>query len=874
MDFMLSIRLTLGLCALSAFAAEAPKLRLPDDVRPVKYAADLTLIPGDKTFAGAIDIDVTLAKPASLIWLNATDLTIQQATIAFQPATIEPGDGDFTGLRAAKILAPGPARIHIVYQGKISEKSSAGIFQGLDGKQPYLFTQFETTDARRAFPCFDQPDFKTPWQITVHIPKEHAAVSNTSPASETGEPNGMKKVVFAPTRPLPSYLVAIAVGPFDFVDAGRAGKNRIPVRIVTPKGKAAQAKYAAEVTATIVDRLESYFGVPFPFEKCDNVAIPLTFGFGAMENAAMVTYAQNLILSDPAIDTEQRQRTYAGVAAHELAHQWFGDLVTLAWWDDTWLNEAFATWTSAKILAEWKPEWRSRLSDLNGKFGAMEADSLVAARQIRQPIRTKDDISNAFDGITYQKGASVIRMFESWVGERKFQAGVTAYLKHYSYKNARAGDFLDSIAATGQPELTRAFSTYLEQPGFPVISVTLNCSAAPALSLAQKRFLPTGSAGNAGQVWQTPVCVRYLTARGDQKECFLLDKPAAEFRLTHATACPANLSANASAAGNYITRYDSTLLAKLLAGDYLNAAERMTLLNDLTSLLSAGAIPQADVLAAAAAYAKAPERQIVGLAQGVVAETRHFLPANLLPNYARFVQTTFGARAEQLGWSAKPGEDSDTALQRASIVPFVASQGDSTALRDQARSLAAGWLKTRQGIDANMVGPVLATAAQFGDRALFDTMTAELKKTTDRQQRARILGAMGSFRDPAIARASLDMLIHSDIDIRESLALIFGPLGQPETEKLPFEFVRANYDDLLKHLPSGGGMDAGAFLPFVGGSACDAASRQEFVAFFEERAPKFTGGKHNYDQVLESIRLCEAQKSARAPDIATFFAKQ
>jgi alanyl aminopeptidase len=368
--------------------------------------------------------------------------------------------------------------------------------------------------------------------------------------------------------------------------------------------------------------------------------------------------------------------------------------------------------------------------------------------------------------------------------------------------------------------------------------------------------------------------VRYQTARGDQKECFLLDKAAADFKLTRATSCPANLSANADAAGNYITRYDSALLAKLLAGDYLNAAERMTLLNDLNSLLNAGEIPQADVLTAAAAFAKAPERQIVALAQGPMGATRRFLPANLLPNYARFVQQTFGARAEQLGWTAKPGEDTDTALLRAAIVPFVASQGEGAVLRDQARRFADEWLKTRQGINPNMVGPVLATAAQFGDRALFDTMTAELGKTTDRQQRGRILGALGSFRDPAIARSALDMLIHSDIDIRESLTLIFGPLGQPETEKLPFEFVKANYDELLKRLPIGGGVEAGAYLPFVGGTACDEASRQEFVAFFEERAKKFTGGPHNYDQALESIRLCEAQKTARAADIAAFFAKQ
>jgi alanyl aminopeptidase len=867
-------RLAVAFCAFSAFAAEAPKLRLPDDIRPIRYAADLTLVPGEKTFSGTIDIDIELAKPSPLIWLNATELTIQQATVGSQAAVVEPGNDDFVGLRPNKILAPGPAHIHIAYQGKISEKSSAGIFQGLDGKEPYLFTQFESIDARRAFPCFDQPDLKAPWQITLHVRKEHSAISNTSPVSETDEANGMKKVVFAPTRPLSSYLIAVAVGPFDFVDAGKAGTHHIPVRIVTPKGKASQAKYAAAVTATLIDRLESYFGIPFPFDKCDNVAIPLTFGFGAMENAALVTYAQNLILADPAIDTEQRQRTYASVAAHELAHQWFGDLVTLAWWDDTWLNEAFATWTSAKIVAEWKPEWHSRLGDLNGKFGAMAEDSLVAARKIRQPIESKDDISNAFDGITYQKGASVIRMFESWVGEKKFQTGVTAYLKRYSYKNARVSDFLDAIAATGQPQLTRAFSTYLEQPGFPLISVKLNCSAAPALSLTQKRYLPIGSAGNASQTWQTPVCVRYESAKGDQKECFLMDKPAAEFRLTHATSCPANLSANADAAGNYITRYDSALLSKLLDGQYLNAAERMTTLNDLTSLLNAGEIRQGEVLTAAAVFAKAPERQIVGLAQGAIGETRRFLPAGLLPNYARFVQKTFGARANQLGWAAKAGEDSDTALQRATLVPFVATRGDDPSLRDEAIRLAAEWLKTRKGIDANMVNPVLTTAAQFGDRALFDTMTAELKKTTDRQQRGRILGAMGSFRDPAIARAGMDMVIHSDIDARESLSLLLGPLGQRETDKLPFEFIRANYDELLKHLPTGGGFDAGAILPYVGGSGCDAAARQEFVGFFEERAKKFTGGAHAYDQVLESIRLCEAQKSARAGDVAAFFEKQ
>jgi alanyl aminopeptidase len=375
-------------------------------------------------------------------------------------------------------------------------------------------------------------------------------------------------------------------------------------------------------------------------------------------------------------------------------------------------------------------------------------------------------------------------------------------------------------------------------------------------------------------VWQTPVCVRYPTASGDRKECFLLSQPAAEFKLPDAAACPASLVANADAAGNYITRYDSALLSKLLAGNYLKPGERMTLLNDLTALLNAGEIPQADVLAAAAASAQAPERQIVGLAQIAVAGPRRWLPTELVPNYARFVQKTFGERARRLGWSAKPGENADSAFLRADLVPFVAVQGNDAALRDEARRLAAEWLKSRKGVDANMVNPVLTTAAMFGDRALFDTMTAELAKTTDRQQRGRIIGAMGSFRDPAIARAGMDLLLHSEIDVREALPLLVRPLGARETQKLPFEFVKANYDELVKHLPIGGGLDARSMLPFVGGSACDEPSRLEFVAFFEQRVKEYTGGPHNYDQALESIRLCEAQKATRSADIAAFFAKQ
>lgn len=872
---MRTLALAFFACSFCLLAADAPKLRLGADIRPTRYAADLTAVPGTATFSGVIDIDIALAKPASLVWLNATDLSIEQVTVNSQPAAVESAGGDFIALRLPAALPAGPAKIHIVYQGKISANSIAGIFPGEDAGTPYLFTQFEALDARRTFPCFDQPDFKTPWQLTLHIRQADKAFSNTPQLSETGEPNGMKRVVFAETKPLPTYLVAFAIGPFDVVDAGNAGRNHVPVRIVTPRGKAAQARYAAQVTATIIDRLEDYFGVPYPYEKLDEVAIPLTFGFGAMENAGLVTYGQTILLADPATDSINRQRTYASVAAHELAHQWSGDLVTTAWWNDIWLNEAFATWMSSKILAEWQPDWNTRLTDLETKFGAMASDSLVTARQIRQPIEAKDDVANAFDDITYEKGAAVIRMFEVWTGERQFRAGVTAYFKRYAYRNATADDFLDSIATAGKPQLTAAFKTFLDQPGIPEISVELKCAGQPRVAIGQKRYFPLGSTGAQGAQWQVPVCVRYEAADSSATECFLLDKPSAEFPLKNASSCPAEISANANATGYYITSYRGGLLEKLFGekSDWLNAAERVTLLHDLKTLAGSGDAKESAALAAARTFANSPERQLAAESREIVGGARVLVPPALLPNYAAFIRKTFGARAADLGWSTKPDDDADTRLMRASLVPFVAREGDDPALQAEARRMALGWLDSRKGIDPDMLRVTLSTAAFAGGQDLFDRLLAELKKTQDRGERRAIIAALGSFRDPKIVQQALALLLAPQLDVRETFGLMLSGLANPQTQSLPFEFLKAHYDEVLKRLPRGGDFDAAASLPFVGGPFCDEPSRRAFVEFFQDRVGGFLGGPRNYAQVLEGIRLCEAQRAAQSEDVAQFFAR-
>ena len=374
---------TLLLAAISCYAAtapEPPKLRLSTDVVPTHYFVDLTVVPDQDLFQGKVDIDIRLQKSQSLIWLNATKLNIKSAS--FQVAgtrtegTVVPGDDNFAGISFAQELS-GTGTLHLVFEGRVSRNSSAGLFQLKDGDQWYVYSQFEPTDARRAFPSFDEPSFKVPWQMTLHVRQGDMALSNTPMISEAPEGGGMKVVRFAETKPLPSYLIALAVGPFDAVSAGKVGKT--PLRIITPKGRGAEAKFAAESIPQLLKLLEKYFGTPYPYEKLDSVVMPIS-NF-AMENVGLITYGQSLLLSKPENDSIGRQRICAVVTAHEMAHQWFGDLVTTSWWNDIWLNEAFATWMENKIVGEWRPDWKMDVAEVDARLGAMGLDSLVSSRQ-------------------------------------------------------------------------------------------------------------------------------------------------------------------------------------------------------------------------------------------------------------------------------------------------------------------------------------------------------------------------------------------------------------------------------------------------------------------------------------------------------------
>jgi alanyl aminopeptidase len=880
----LPFALILSLCSFVYAADTPPKTRLAEvqNVQPVDYTVDLTLDPAKTTFTGAIVIRLDVREPLQTLWLNQEKIHIGSAVLSAQGIerlgqTI-PGGDDFVGLRFPNPIPAGSALVTIRYTGEVVANNSSGVFHQQENGDWYLFTQFEPTDARAAFPCFDEPSYKTPWQLTLHVPASSTAISNTPVLSENAV-GAMRTYVFDQTRPLPSYLVAFAVGPFEYVDAGVAGHNRVPVRIVVPKGEAYQAKYAAEVTAPILTRLEDYFGIPYPYEKADQVALPNTAGFGAMENVGMVTYEQNIILADPKVDRIGRQREYASVAAHELAHQWFGDLVTTAWWDDIWLNEAFATWMERKLIAEWKPEWHTRVSDVSDKLRAEGEDSLVSARKVRQPILSKDDINNAFDDITYQKGASVIGMFENWMGPEEFRQGVRSYLTQYAFKATTAGEFLDSLGTSSKRDITKPFSTFLNQAGVPVVSVALQCEAGKAsLKVDQTRYLPTGSKGSDDRSWQIPLCVRYGTGTAGRSQCTLLTQASQTVALEGAQGCPAWVQANDNAVGYYRVDYKGGLLGALTAGDVqkrLNGPERSDLMGNAEALAEGGKLPAADALALVETFHNDPERYVIQSALGLALEPASTLvPESLMPNYRRFILKNFQARARELGWSPKPGESDDTRLLRPIIVRAVATWGDDMELQGQARQLTAKWLDDHSSIDANMLQSVLQTAAFHGKKPLFDRFLAELNKTKDRQTRQILVAVLGSFRDPAAIEAGMNALIDGAVPFMEGDRLLFAGQNQESTRKLPLQFLEKHLDQVVAKMPTGGGFDFGSVLPSVGASYCDAASRDELRQFLAPKVGKFVGAPRALDQTIEAIDLCIANKAAQGPSIQKFLEKQ
>jgi len=864
---------------------ESPKVRLPAGVRPLSYRLALTIVPGTDRFSGEIVATVQIDRPLEVLWINATQLDVTATSLFTErgerSAQAIVVDDHFVALvprcdvaeKGSCLVSTGRQDVRLTFSGPLSRKDVDALFQVKEGDDWYAYTSFEPIDARRAFPNFDEPQFKVPWTVSLTVKAGHSALANTPQVKEEALPDGMKRVTFAASKPLPSYLVAFAVGPFEFVDAGKHGRNQTPIRIVTPKGKAGEAKWAAESSGPILAQLEAYFGSPYPYEKLDQISIQANTG--AMENPGLVTYGHQTILSKPEVDTPGRQRGFASVCTHELAHQWFGDLVTMAWWDDLWLNEAFATWMTPRILEKWQPTWAMDVAQVNRRHGALGSDAMVNARQIRQPIVSNDDIANAFDGITYGKGASVIGMFENWMGRETFQKGVRAYLEKHAWRNATAADFLESISVAAGKDVATPFRTFLDQPGGPTIDFALSCGkGTPTLTLTQRRSLPIGSKGDAAKVWQVPVCVRWSEKGKQARACTVLTEASGTLELSGAKSCPEWVLPNDRGDGYYRASLTGPLsLADVYrkAGTALSTPERIALLGDVSALVRSGDLDAAVMLELATLAAKETDRHVFGYALGFASiPGGDLLPEALRPKHEAFVRELFSKRLEAIGFDPKATDDEDLRLLRPQLIATLGRVGKDRTVLAKAREAAARWLDDRKAIHPDLLDVTLGLAGEAGDAAFHERVLAVARKETDRGDRGRLLGALAELPDATLVAKQLPLILTDAFETRESMRLLWGAAGDFRTRGLALDFARTHWDELIIRLPK----DSGAGLVWLAGGVCTESEQANARSFFEGRSTRYLGGPRTFALAMENMELCVAFRARQRASMISFFEKR
>jgi alanyl aminopeptidase len=682
---------------------------------------------------------------------------------------------------------------------------------------------------------------------------------------------------------MPSYLVAFGIGPFDLVDAGTT-KRGTPVRIVALAKRGAEAAYAAKTSARIVDLAEDWFGTPYPYEKLDMLAIPITVGFGAMENAGLITYSETLILMDPVRPSKERQHRWGVVAAHEVAHQWFGNLVTPAFWDDIWLNEGFATWLARKLSAQLEPAWRDDQAEVEVRDKALASDALVSARQIRQPIAHTDDILTAFDRITYDKGASVLNMFEHYVGPDVFQRGVREYLASRAWGNATSTDFVEAIAkaagakvaslggapdaAAGEKLVAEGFASFLSQPGAPELTATLACAGGQAtVQLAQQRYLPPGApASSGGKPWTLPVCVGYDKGGARGEACAILDRPTGTISLGAAAggACPRWVMPNASSRGYYRSAYTVAQVVALRdeAWPRLSWPERRAVFFDVAEAAARGRLPLQIALSLVPRMLAGGDRFTVRLALDLVTRLDKLVAPNLRDKYELYLRQTFGPGAAQAGLLGKDADSLDVEETRAGLLRAVAWHGREPKLvAEAARLVERGPRDLPPAIRATALAVAVDARPDLFERVLRDVRTEP-----DRARREDMYGALAGVRDPGRQKQALALLVDPKVDIRETMWMLFGGRTQANLA-VAQQFFRDHAETIMKRVPSSETSSPIARLSNLFTLTCRAEQRDAVAAYVKSTFEPLAGGPRVVRQNLEAMDQCIASRKLLEPEV-------
>jgi aminopeptidase N len=833
--------------------------RLPGGVVPEHYQLKFTPDLAANSFAGEETIDVQVLHSTTAITLNTAEIDFESAEItsvgAVQAAQVTVDtDHEMATLTVHKAIAAGPAQIHIVFNGSLNDKLR-GFYRANANGRKYAVTQFEERDARRAFPCFDEPALKATFSVTLVVDKGDTAISNGTILRDTAGPGADKHMlVFSTTARMSSYLVAMAVGDFQCVEGEQDG---IPIRVCATPDKKEQCRFALEAAEHILHFYDQYFQIKYPFGKLDIVAAP-DFAAGAMENAGAVFYRERLLLIDDKTASLSAHQSVAGVLAHEMAHQWFGDLVTMEWWNDLWLNEGFATWMGGKPIRAWKPDWAS--VDV---VGAMEIDS------IRMPPPVRSTLAEPPTDIVYGKAANVLRMMEAYEGDEVFRAGINAYLKAHAYGSVTAEDFWNAqTKASGKP-IDKIMATFIDQPGVPLVRVLAKDEGeVTSVSLTQQRFYRDRAAFAQGspELWQVPVCLRSgATAPSVTSDvhCVLLADRSQTYKFKN-LALP--VIANARQLGYYRVMYSPDVLSELSrnAELKLSPAERIGLLNDEWALVSAGLAPIGDFLSLVEGLKGDRRLPVVN----TYADRLGIIDNNMVSDseqasYRAWVRDLLRPMAKELGWQPVAGEGVEQPGMRSTVLSTLGRVGRDPEVLSTARDLVHRYLADPLSIDPSIADTVVNLAALEGDARLYDEFLAATKTAKSPEEYYRFLSALARFSDPALLHRTLDFALTADVRGQDFSQLLGAVMANPAGSDLAWNFDRKRWSEItLKPPGNAAGRVLGSTSVF-----CDAKHEQEVKDFFTEQK----SDSNAIQKAVEDIGSCAEVRSVQQPNTAAWF---
>ena len=855
------------------FATPLSSQRLPPTATPEHYDLSFVVDIARQRFDGTETIRVRIDQPTSRIVLHAADLEFQEVTISAggttQSAAVSlDSRAETATLTVEAPLAVGPAEIHIRYSGVLNSQLR-GFYIGNANGRRYAVTQFESTDARRAFPCFDEPAFKATFALTLTIDRGDIAISNGRVVSDTPGPGPDQHTVKFSTSPkMSSYLVAMAVGDFECLEGEAEGT---PIRVCTTPGKKHLGNIALESAREILAYLNDYYTIKYPFGKLDMVAVP-DFAASAMENTAAIFYLESALLADPATASVAARKEIAATIAHEMAHQWFGNLVTMRWWDDLWLNEGFATWMETRPLVASKPDWNIPVDEARANQEAVSLDSVRATRPIHTPVQTPAEIENLFDAISYNKGAAVLRMIEHYVGAASFRDGINAYLRTHAYGNATSEDFWRAIAATSGKPVDRVLPSFINEPGVPVVQVSpLTCTTdgQTRVTFSQERFLLAENTSRTTTAWQVPACIKAGAA--DASACVVL--PPAPVTLNVAQGCVPWIFANEGAQGYYRTEYAPEILRALAPrlADVLTAPERLLLIDDEWALVRADRHNAADYLTLAAGYGRESSSGVLTEVNRRLNFVHEYLtPDASRPRFEAFIRTTFRPLLDQLGFSPAPSETDDRRALRALVIGALGSIGNDGDVVRQARATvdralstgaaagSAGRAASASTLDPALARAVLRVAAEHGNGRLYDGLVAAAARAGSSDERQLYLLATTAFRDPSIVDRALERTFSSDVHSQDTARYLASFLDNSVARPRAWSFIKSNWATLEPRLRLFNGRST---LAESLASFCDSAARDDIRAFFQtNRAQGLAGGvNRSIEQVNNCIEMREKQ---------------